>query len=125
MIDRRLNHEHAKEVEDYAQSQDSTQQPWQQELVRTEPRKAVKYMAHLAYQIQGWDNNESAQNQIILARLREEKFALARAQDRKEALHAKLSLLADAYFATNVILGPYARSAEARLIFDVLNPKGE
>lgn len=90
-------------------------------LAKDEPRLAVKYLAHLALQIDDTSNGESARCQIVSARVEHDESALAIAQARDAALRDKFMLLADAFYAEHIILaGHGADHGQARAICDVL-----
>ena len=88
-------------------------------LAIEKPRLAVKYMAHLAHQIQ--DGPSSAKSQALYARIDGDTEGVVRACDRADNLRAKLLSTAEPFFDRHGIIGDYGISGQARAIFDVLD----
>lgn len=89
-------------------------------LAKDEPRLAVKYMAHLAFQIDDRVNPDSAYRQIVTARVAHDESALEIARARDTALRDKFTELADTFFAEHFILAGHIRDdGQMRAICDV------
>jgi hypothetical protein len=94
-----------------------------EKLGAVDPHSAVKYMAHLAIQIQGYNNPESALREIAAAERTDDVSALETARNRDLALRAKFTKIADTFFDTHGIIGSYGTNGQSRIIWDVMTPR--
>ncbi len=91
-----------------------------EKLAQEKPRLAVKYMAHLATQIQG-DMRESAKSQAIFGRIDGDYSAVERACDRELALRERFMDIARPFISEYAVVGTYGDAGQARDIFDILH----
>ena len=88
-------------------------------IARDKPSLAIKYMAHLAAQIQG-DGIDSARSQAVDGRITGDYDAIARACDREEALRSRFTQLSASFFHEYGVVGMYGNDCQARAIFDLV-----
>ena len=91
-------------------------------LAHQKPQLAIKYLAHLAAQIQG-DGVGSARSQAIDARIEGDYGAVERACDREVALRNRFEMLSLPFFDEHVIVGTHGNDGQARDIFDIIHKK--
>lgn len=89
-----------------------------EKLALERPRLSIKYMSHLATQIQ--DGPESAKHQAIVAKISGDVSAVERACDRADELREKFMGIAQAYFEQHAIIGSNGDDMQTRVIFDIL-----
>ena len=91
-----------------------------EKLAHDQPKLAIKYLAHLAAQIQG-NGVESARSQAIDGRIAGDYEAVGRACDREVALINRFAELSLPFFHEHVIVGTNGNDGQARDIFDIVH----
>ena len=91
-------------------------------LAHEKPQLAIKYLAHLAAQIQG-DGVGSARSQAIDARTVGDYGAVERACDREVALRNRFAMLSLPFFDEHVIVSTHGNDGQASDIFDIIHKK--